>query len=435
MKASYYGVLACIFVISSTSCVPLEQVSGSSPREPMLELADRSYDDNIRMVRLFPNNGKPEDAMAPPIVHIGQTAPLTLVFDEILNDFQQYNAYIVHCNFAWERSPLTDMEFLSEYNAFPVNNYQYSQSTIVPYTQYTLQLPKVKRSGNYVVVVYRDTNKSDVVLSRRFMVFEGVADIQMDIRISTDVAQREENHQVEFTVNYNSLASANPYNDFNVVVRQNGRWDNAITTLKPTLIREDQGYLEYRHFTLQNNFKATREFRFFDLRPLSYNGRNVSRIEKNDQEIRAMLSKDASRFREPYSRIRDLDGNFFVGSLEPNTSDMQVEYVKVMFFLEAEQTESGDVYVVGNFNNWQRTPQNRLSYDELSGMYTTSLLLKQGFYNYMYLVNGEADPYLMEGYNFQAENEYEVFVYFKTPGSFIDRLVGYQSIIHNGPGN
>ncbi|WP_339813152.1 type IX secretion system plug protein domain-containing protein [uncultured Imperialibacter sp.] len=374
--------------------------------------------------------------MQPPIVHISQPSALTLKFDEILSDFQQYNAYIVHCNFNWERSALTDMEFLNEYNSYPVNNYQYSQSTIVPYTQYSLELPRVKKSGNYVVVVYRGTNKSDIILSRRFMVFEGGADIQMEVRISSSVAEREENHQVEFSVNYGGLTSTNAYNDFKVMVRQNRRWDNAILNLKPTLVREDQSYMEYRNFTLQNNFKSTREFRFFDIRSLSYNGRNVGKIEKSQNEIRALLLKDASRFSEPYSRMQDLDGNFFIGSTEPNTSDLQTDYVKVMFFLETEKVEATEVYVIGGFNDWQKTPQNRLVYDDLSGMYTASLLLKQGFYNYMYWAKGnDIDPYMFEGYNFQAENEYEVFVYFKTPGSFVDRLVGYQSIIHNGPKN
>ncbi|WOK09672.1 DUF5103 domain-containing protein [Imperialibacter roseus] len=436
MKHLNYFLLLVIFCLFFTGCLPLEQVANTSTSDAVLELSDRSYEDNIRLVRLFPNSGKTEDTMQPPIVHISQPSALTLKFDEILSDFQQYNAYIVHCNFNWERSALTDMEFLNEYNSYPVNNYQYSQSTIVPYTQYSLELPRVKKSGNYVVVVYRGTNKSDIILSRRFMVFEGGADIQMEVRISSSVAEREENHQVEFSVNYGGLTSTNAYNDFKVMVRQNRRWDNAILNLKPTLVREDQSYMEYRNFTLQNNFKSTREFRFFDIRSLSYNGRNVGKIEKSQNEIRALLLKDASRFSEPYSRMQDLDGNFFIGSTEPNTSDLQTDYVKVMFFLETEKVEATEVYVIGGFNDWQKTPQNRLVYDDLSGMYTASLLLKQGFYNYMYWAKGnDIDPYMFEGYNFQAENEYEVFVYFKTPGSFVDRLVGYQSIIHNGPKN
>ncbi len=436
MKHLNYCLLLSLFGIIATACVPMEQLSGTSTAASILELNNRSYDDNIRLVRLFPNSGKPEDTMQPPIVHISQIAPITLKFDEILTDFQQYNAYIVHCNFNWEKSALTDMEFLSEYNSFPINAYQYSQSTIVPYTQYTLELPKVKTSGNYVVVVYRGTNRSDVVLSRRFMVFEGATDIQMEVRISSNVAEREQNHQVEFSVNYNGITSTNPYTDFKVLVRQNRRWDNAIVDLKPTLVREDQNYLEYRNFTMQNNFKSTREFRFFDIRSLSYNGRNVGKIEKNEREIRALLQKDVSRFNEPYSRMQDLDGNFFIGSTEPNTSDMQTDYVKVVFFLEAEKAEKGDVYVLGSFNDWQKNDQNKLTYDELSGMYNVSVLLKQGFYNYIYVVKGDGvDPYLYEGYNFQAENEYEVLVYYKSPGSFVDRLVGYKNIIHNGPKN
>ena len=433
MKTVKTTVNFLIICLVSVSCVPLEQTGNTSTANTVLELADRTYDANIRMVRLFPSTGRSEDSMQPPIVHIEQESPLILLFDEILGDFQQYNAYIIHCNFDWEQSALADMEFLSEYNTLPVNDFQYSQNTVIPYTQYRLELPRVKKSGNYVVVVHRGTNRANVVLSRRFMVFEGSVDIETNVKISSSVQLREENHQVDFTVSYASVASANPYNDFKVVLQQNHRWDNAITDLKPTLIREDQGYLEYRHFTLQNNFKALREFRFFDTRSITFNGRNVAQIEKSDREVRAFLARDKSRFGEPYSRTPDLNGNYFVGSVEPNTSEMQTEYVKVMFLLEAEQLESGEVYVVGGFNDWNKTDENQLTFDEPSGLYTTSMLLKQGYYNYMYMVKGQnLDPYLFEGYNFQAENLYEVFVYFRAPGTFNDRLVGYRSVVHNG---
>ncbi len=429
-KSQIHFLLLCSAFVR---CAPLEQTA-SSTSNAVLQLADRTYDTNIRTVRLFPGSGRPEDKMLPPIVHIEQSTPLVLQFDEILSDFKQYNAYLINCNADWEQSALTDIEFLGEYNALPVNDYAYSQSTVIPYTQYTLELPKVKKSGNYVVVVYNGNNKADIVLSRRFMVFEGAVAIEPDVNISSNVQVREENHQVEFAVNYGSVPSSNPYNDFKVVLRQNQRWDNAITGLKPTLIREDQGYLEYRNFTLLNNFKATREFRFFDTRAISYNGRNVASIEKNDREIRAFLARDRPRLREPYSRMQDLNGNYFTASVEPNTSDLQTEYVKVMFFLEADELETGDVYVVGAFNDWTKQPENRMTFDAPSGLYTTSLLLKQGYYNYMYLAKGEnVDPYLFEGYNFQAENQYEIFVYFRLPGTFNDRLVGYKAIIHNGP--
>lgn len=425
-----YFLLVWLFFVS---CVPLEQTTNSSTSYAVLDLADKSYDTNIRMMRLFPSMGREEDRLQPPIVHIEQSSPLVLEFDEILSDFRQYYAYIVHCNFNWERSALTDMEFLTEYNSFPINDFQYSQSTVIPYTQYRLELPRVKKSGNYVVVVHRGTNKADVVLSRRFMVFEGTADIKADIGISSNVQVREQNHQVEFVVNYGSITTSNPYVDFKVMLRQNHRWDNAITDLKPTLVREDQTFLEYRNFTLQNNFKALREFRFFDSRSLSFNGRNVAQIEKNDREIRVFLARDRPRFSEPYARFQDLNGNYFVGSVEPNTSNLQTEYVKVMFFLEADALEKGDVYVAGGFNDWSRTPESRMTFDEPSGLYTTSLLLKQGYYNYMYVVDGaDLDPYMFEGYNFQAENLYEIFVYFRAPGAFNDRLVGYRSLIHNG---
>lgn len=66
------------------------------------------------------------------------------------------------------------------------------------------------------------------------------------------------------------------------------------------------------------------------------------------------------------------------------------------------------------------------NYETLS--YETSLLLKQGYYNYEYAVC-KADSFyanntVFEGSHYETENDYLVFVYHMTPGSRYDRLVG-----------
>ena len=42
----------------------------------------------------------------------------------------------------------------------------------VPYIHYTFQIPRVNRSGNYIIKVYRGRDESKTLLTRRFMVYD-----------------------------------------------------------------------------------------------------------------------------------------------------------------------------------------------------------------------------------------------------------------------
>ena len=59
------------------------------------------------------------------------------------------------------------------------------------------------------------------------------------------------------------------------------------------------------------------------------------------------------------------------------------------------------------------------------------MLLKQGWYNYIYYMPESEDPYYYEGSYFQTENLYEIFVYYRPIGALADQLVGYSNITHN----
>lgn len=71
-----------------------------------------------------------------------------------------------------------------------------------------------------------------------------------------------------------------------------------------------------------------------------------------------------------------------------------------------------------------------MEYDQENKIYFKELLLKQGFYNYQYLVKGDK-PYFFEGSHFETENKYEIFVYNRPVGSRVDRLIGYTSFDYN----
>jgi radical SAM protein with 4Fe4S-binding SPASM domain len=71
----------------------------------------------------------------------------------------------------------------------------------------------------------------------------------------------------------------------------------------------------------------------------------------------------------------------------------------------------------------------KLRYKYASKMYTASILLKQGIYNYLYIFgpdkNGKTDAKLCEGSHFNTENDYTVLFYHRAYTNEFDELIGY----------
>jgi len=112
--------------------------------------------------------------------------------------------------------------------------------------------------------------------------------------------------------------------------------------------------------------------------------------------------------------------------------DLDADYVTVNFFLRPIEEFSGDIYVFGALTDWKANKKNKMKFDSSKELYTTQLFLKQGWYNYMFLVkNSSYDPHYIEGLHFETENQYEILVYYRPLISRGDQLIGYSSIIHN----
>jgi hypothetical protein len=88
------------------------------------------------------------------------------------------------------------------------------------------------------------------------------------------------------------------------------------------------------------------------------------------------------------------------------------------------------VYVYGELSNWELSPENRMKYNPDTKAYEVELYLKQGVYNYRYFVKGKKKPAeenYFEGTYSATENNYDILVYYRVPGEFYDRIIGYQS--------
>ena len=92
-----------------------------------------------------------------------------------------------------------------------------------------------------------------------------------------------------------------------------------------------------------------------------------------------------------------------------------------------EELKNSSVYVYGGFNNFSTNYENKMSYNSKRNVYEATLLMKQGFYNYKYVVL-DSDKNLNEGAisgNFdETENNFKVIAYYRDLGARYDRLIG-----------
>lgn len=420
-----------IFTCLLWGCTPVAQSSLNSSSNPkQLQLRDQTYEPEIRTVVIRPGFDDPQTYLEPAVTRLGEWN-LLLEFDDLRHQREDYYATIIHCHYDWTRSGLMDLEFLNDFNEFPVNDFEFSVDTHIPYVRYRLPLPPVKLPGNYVVVVYRGSDKSDIILSKRFMVFDTQVSFASEHNLIGAGSVASLNQQLNFTISYGHLEIVNPLESIKVTVRQNRRWDNMATNLKPSFVREIEKQMEYRFFESEKMFKGGNEFRFFDLRSLNNPGQNVAGVIRSQKPYEVYIARDKSRQHEAYSQLPDLNGGFIPGNLD-YPDDAFTNYAHVNFTLAAPQPYRGQVYVTGAFNHWNLDNKNRMQYDSARKEYHARILLKQGWYDYQYILQSpDHPPYLLEGSHFQTENLYEVLVYYRPFQPQADLLIGYLRLERN----
>ncbi|MFZ9045867.1 MAG: type IX secretion system plug protein domain-containing protein [Cyclobacteriaceae bacterium] len=362
-------------------------------------------------------------------IPLGSSAVLR--FDLLESDFRYISMKILHCNADWSRSVLRDLEFLEVYNEFPVRDYNFSQTNYSDYTTYRAELPQLTKPGNYIFQVY-DEDSDEILFNKRVSVYKTAMGINVSLERADNPSWRNSHHKIDYTINLMGLNVINPLQDLKVYVIQNNNWANLIEPIPPMEIDLGNGVISYTSYENLNSIPAINEFRFFDTRTISNRGLRVQDQYLIKGQPQVILEQDNSKFAKAYSEAfqEDFDGFFKIGNNDFLETSLNTEYVNVNFNLKSPP-ENGTVYVTGRFNNWEKNLINQMVYDSLSQSYKAKLLMKQGYYNYRYeIISQELDFYHFEGSHFQTRNTYEVYVYYREPGTVYDQLAGYKVFVN-----
>ena len=398
---------------------------------------DQIHVDHIKTLVVNKNN-RWQDA---PVIRLKSTDYIQLSFDDLTHEYKRYIYIVEHCDAQWNTTEgLFESDYIEGFNGSqPIENYQYSVNTTQLYTHYALRIPnsniKPLVSGNYRVRIYEDddyeneTEEKEPVITVHFQVVEPIANIRAALSTNTDIDWNEAHQQMTLSVDYGSLVVRNPEQEIYTVIRQNRRWDNAVIAPKPNYVLNKQ--LKWEH-NRQLIFDGGNEYRRFELESMRYASMGVEKIRWHDPFYHVTLF--SGQVRKNYVYDEDQDGKYIIHNEKRQNDNIESDYAFIHFTLQYPDKLHGKVYLNGGWTHDNLSPEYELHYNEQARCYEASVFLKQGYYNYQYIYQpasrSEENPYI-EGNFYQTENEYDVFVYYRSPIEKYDRLIGYATYTFN----
>jgi len=431
----YILVFLCLLIV--TAIIPeagaQQGQSDDYYQENFIRNSDYIYKDYIKTVLVY----KEGYEMDEPVLLLNSDDRLVFRFDDLNGDYQKYEYTVIHCDADWNESDLMPNEYLDSFADDYIEDFQYGVNTTQAYTHYWKALPNDviswRLSGNYLLKVYQNSDPDDVVFTYRFYVVEPKVSLIASVKKPANISDRKTHQEVRFSIQTAGLNVNDPYREIDVTIRQNGRWDNAITDLEPRLITGTE--LLYDHDGI-NVFDGGNAFRYFDLKSLRYNSFRVAAIEYTPLDgYQVFLHNDEVKNKNVYENVQEsINGRFLIKTEDMNYTNFEADYATVNFFLPYETPLiQGKLYIMGALTYWQFLPDAELKYNYERKGFEGSLLLKQGYYNYHYLMlpndSKVGDIELTEGIFFDTNNEYNFFIYYTPMGGRYTQLVNVTNIL------
>jgi hypothetical protein len=393
---------------------------------------NRVLDEKIKTVLLFKEN----TAMTFPFINLNSGEKLELHFDDLSGRQRSFTYTLIHCNAQWEPSTLESQEYIDGYGSGRIEKVTASFNTTYDYFHHSLLFPteeaRPKISGNYALMVYQDNDPENVVLIRQFYVAESLVTLEAEIR-QPGGDQYYTGQEIEWKILYPGYSIADPAGDIMVLIRQNKNPQSDRRITKPRFIGPES--LEYGG----NNsivFDGGNEFRYFDIKSMKYAAEHIDRIDFQNPYYHVFLKPDEPRTYDPYFTQQELNGEYYVEIENSHDRHIDADYVYVHFQMPAQVPYSdADIFLFGALTGWSSSDAFRMAYNADLHCYENVLLLKQGFYNYLYAYRQKGsqamDAGYLEGNHYETENEYTFLVYHSDPAWDYDRLIAVYQIHSN----
>ena len=365
-----------------------------------------------------------------PVAELGGNIHIN--FDDLTHEYTRYTYRIEHCEADWTPSEeLFTSDYLQGFaDGNTIDDYIESINTYQLYTHYSLTIPnercRLKMSGNYRLTVIDENNDETPVMTVCFMLVEPLMGVSLNVTTNTDVDINNSHQQVEMALTYGRLNVTNPTEQIKTVVMQNRRWDNARLNARPQFVMADG--LRWQHCR-DYIFHAGNEYHKFEMLDLTHPTMGIDHIRWDGEMYHVFPF--ISEPRRQYVYDEDANGAFIIRNSDNYEIENTCDYAWVHFQLNCPAPVKGEVYLNGEWTNDWFLPEYRMEYNAEKKCYEGAVKLKQGYYNYQYLLmnpDGTITTMPTEGDFYQTENSYQALIYYKGTGERTDRLVGYANI-------
>lgn len=394
---------------------------------------DKTYLQQIQTILVHPLG----DPLGDPVINLNGGTPLQISFDDFGATYEDYYYTIELVDSIWQPIEMNEFDYIKGFNLNKVTSYEVSSIAAKPYFHYQFTFPNSncspRLSGNYILKVYNGSGKEELVFTKRMYVFESLVGILASVENPFDASIARTHQRIKAGVDVKNV----PYfqqDRIALKVVQNYRYQDAQTVATPSFIRNT--LLEYNN-EAQLLFGAGKEYRWLDLQSLRLRSDRVAAIDSRENTPIVTLKTDKSRADLLHEIYKDVNGGYLIMNTESLKSESQNDYAQVVFtYLPKEGKPFLDkrVYLSGALTNNALDAGAEMQFDVKKGMYIKTVLLKQGYYSYQYILADRIEPNSMEEYsdtegnNWETENKYSLFVYYRAPGTRNDQIIGFASI-------
>jgi len=421
MRYKYIGFLCCCLV----SNVLFAQT-----------IADRVYATNVKTPLLYQQN----NPLSLPVLQLNSSDLLELHFDDLDANVKNYYYCYQLCNADWQPAQVNTFDYIKGYLQQRLTQYRISSIAQVRYMHYQATLPDKNcmptKSGNYLLKVFLNGDTSQLVFFKRMYVLDRQASIAASVVQPFSSKYFKTHQRLQMMVNLGKLNAVGVQQQVTTMVMQNNRCDKATINLQPTFVREN--VLEFSG-DLDCVFAAGKEYRWVDLRSLRLASERIASFNQMVIPVDVQMRADYERQNSRYLFYPDFNGNFYIDGTENINPHTQGDYGLVHFYYVPagnQQLVGSEVHLMGAFTSNTLSDSSLMRYNTQSGAYEKTLLLKQGFYSYAYATKPMGSNRniptealsIIEGDYWETENDYTVFVYYRSLSGRHDELVGMTTV-------
>lgn len=372
------------------------------------------------------------DPISYPIISLLGADKLNLDFDDMDGGVKYYYYTLELRNADWSQAQIGYLDYVKGFTQQRITTYRQSSAQISRYTHYQAQLPDRNlmpfKSGNYVLKVFLNGDTSQLAFTRRLLVVDNRLGVAAQIQQPFAQQYFHTHHRLLVKVSTKGIDVRYPQQQIKVNILQNFRWDNSITTVSPTYIRPEM--LEFVN-EQEMLFPAMREWRWLNLRSFRLLGDRITSQENTDSSFVLNVKEETPRVNSPYYYFNDMNGLFINETTERINPLWEAEYARVHFSFVPPNNlpfRNADLYVFGKLTGYGKNQDSKLNFNPETGKYEGDIILKQGYYDYVYALRNKNDNLfttdLTEGNVWETEDSYLILVYYRELGGRYDQLLG-----------